>query len=275
MKLVYIDFNIFLSLEKGQLEEFFQKTKELGLQLVFSPAHVEEIFNNKLHKGKDNDFIQQKLEYLSKITDNFCLLPYILPNQEQTLIKNVGIFVYEENPKETYERVAKKGGKDNYQAESNQEENLKKSQQHAKDNELVPKIMHNKNPVDLLTEYEEELKNILNQWLNVFSQYEPALDPYLPKNTINEIHFNSLKRFFPIYEIFMEKSFNFLESKAFYQETVDQYINSLHDVTHAIYASYCVYFITNDKKLYNKSKAIYEWIDCPCKVVSYKEFIEN
>lgn len=268
MKLVYIDFNIFVDLENGKLAKFFQKTKELGLQLVFSPAHVEEIFNNKLHYGKNDDFIKQKLEFLSTITDNFCLLPY--PQYHLSLIQNIGVFLYKENPKETYKRVAKNNGEDNLQAENNQKENLGK----AKNNNFNT-IHTEEHILELLIEYELELKDILNEYSKVYYSHEKWLRPYLPQKTINEIHFNLLKNFFPIYELFMEKSFNFLENKAFHQEKLRNYISALHDVTHAIYASYCLYFITNDKKLYNKSKAIYEWINCPCKVMSYEEFIAN
>lgn len=275
---VYIDFNIFIELEKNNSLDFFKKLKDNNLILVFSPAHVEEIFINKLHYNKDDGFIKDKLNYLSKITNDLCLLPYRQPNK--TIIKNMGVFLYKERPSETYLRVSKNRGEDNKVSENNQKSELQNAEKITSELGFCPKIQNNKNPKDFLDKYKDELIGKLNDYIfsmtlvSIFLESHRVFLNYLPDKKIEELNFLYLKNFFPVYELCIEKLFLKLEQSAFYSEKSDNNINALHDVTHAIYGSYCSYFITNDKKLYAKSRAIYDWLGCPCKVLGYQDFMD-
>lgn len=44
------------------------------------------------------------------------------------------------------------------------------------------------------------------------------------------------------------------------------------DISHVAYASYCHYFITNDERLVNKSRAIYEYLNIPTEVLEIPLF---
>lgn len=46
-----------------------------------------------------------------------------------------------------------------------------------------------------------------------------------------------------------------------------KFIASDRDISHVAYASYCHYFITNDERLGNKSRAIYEYLNIPTEVL--------
>ena len=46
-----------------------------------------------------------------------------------------------------------------------------------------------------------------------------------------------------------------------------KFIASDRDISHVAYASYCHYFITNDERLMNKSRAIYEYLNIPTAVL--------
>lgn len=92
---------------------------------------------------------------------------------------------------------------------------------------------------------------------------------YPPK--LQDIRFNFLRNYFPLHEALVEKIFEFLEKIRFYSEKSKDYISSLHDVTHAIYASYCDIFVTNDKRLKKKTEVIFTWLGVDTCVLNKKE----
>lgn len=51
--------------------------------------------------------------------------------------------------------------------------------------------------------------------------------------------------------------------------------SSTHDISHVHYASASEIFITNDKRLIDKAKAVYSYLNVPTKVYSFEEFINS
>lgn len=102
------------------------------------------------------------------------------------------------------------------------------------------------------------------------------LNEYLPPEppTCNNINFEFLGKYFPLHEMTIEKVFEFLEIIRYYPDKSTQFLSGLHDTTHAIYAAYCDIFITNDKKLRQKTKATYDWLGIKTSVFTPDEFIE-
>ena len=72
----------------------------------------------------------------------------------------------------------------------------------------------------------------------------------------------------------MEKLLEFLEVRRFFPDDPKNSINSLHDTTHAIYGAYCDIFVTNDKKLKQKTSAAYQWLGINTKIFNSNEFIQ-
>lgn len=168
--------------------------------MVFSPAHIEEIFNNKLHYNKNDGFIKDKLNYLSKITNDLCLLPYRQPNK--TIIKNMGVFLYQEHPSETYLRVSKNEGADNKVSENNEKCKLENAKQNVSELGLKPVMQNNKNPKDFLDKYRSELifelnKFVVLKFIEISSSYNlKGFENYLPNYPMEKLDFNYLNCFF-------------------------------------------------------------------------------
>ena len=72
----------------------------------------------------------------------------------------------------------------------------------------------------------------------------------------------------------MNLAANCLERIGFKREKEENYRARLHDVSHIVYAAHTNIFVTDDKKLNLKTKAIYSSIDVPSKVMNRKEFID-
>lgn len=51
--------------------------------------------------------------------------------------------------------------------------------------------------------------------------------------------------------------------------------NRVHDVTHAIYATYADVFVSNDRKLRNTAKAVYLWCGLETEVIDRPEFLRR
>ncbi|GFE97826.1 hypothetical protein [Gluconobacter sp. Gdi] len=51
--------------------------------------------------------------------------------------------------------------------------------------------------------------------------------------------------------------------------------NRVHDVSHAIYASFSDIFVTNDKDLYHLAKAIFPFLNIKTEVITREEFIQR
>ena len=47
-----------------------------------------------------------------------------------------------------------------------------------------------------------------------------------------------------------------------------------YDTEHAIYATYCMYFVTEDEKLRKRLNAIYYFLGIPTKCVTFDEWCE-
>lgn len=47
----------------------------------------------------------------------------------------------------------------------------------------------------------------------------------------------------------------------------------MHDVTHCIYATGCDQFVTHDKRLNDKVRAVYRYFGVPTRVLTLEEFV--
>jgi len=82
-----------------------------------------------------------------------------------------------------------------------------------------------------------------------------------------------ISRHYPVLERTIELAMNFLEDVRYRPEQVAKSRSRMHDVTHCIYATGCQQFITNDKRLYDKVRAVYRYFGVPTRVLMLEEFL--
>lgn len=108
-------------------------------------------------------------------------------------------------------------------------------------------------------------KNVINNY-----KHQELLDKY-GKHIITFVEFtgNSLLEKF-------QSFFTYLNQIGYYKEKskLSPYLNISLDASHAFYASYCDYFVTNDKRAMYKANFIYTYYGIKTKAVSFEEFIK-
>lgn len=81
-----------------------------------------------------------------------------------------------------------------------------------------------------------------------------------------------MKGRFSVFEAYVNFYANILEKLGYYREKEDKYRARLHDVSHIIYGAYCDVFVSADKKLVKKAKAIYSLLGVPVEVIELSDF---
>jgi rRNA-processing protein FCF1 len=274
MKKIYFDNNIIIdikNLRNKALQEKVEQINKKEYQIVFSPAHIEEIAAIVKHYGQDDKNAKDKLSFLAQLTDSTALLPF--PRNKSRLIQHDGIFIYKEHPKKTYSRVIDQY-KNNAIAEHHQKEKLKHGEDFEAEHGISSKETNN---IDIIREidfFKPRLHQIIIDNYHLLRNFE--LGRFLPDSCpgCDDLNFAYTKNYFTIHEAIMEKLLEFLEVRRFFPDNPKNSINSLHDTTHAIYGAYCDIFVTNDKKLKQKTSAAYQWLGINTNIFNSNEFIE-
>ena len=255
-KKLYLDFNVLIYLKDNQddnLTSLIEDYRNKDYLIVFSPAHIEEIAVSEKRDNQPKDKINKDLEFISKLTNNNALRP---------ITKN-NCVLFSETPNECYERVIKDYSRNDF-AELIEEAVL----YDAHTNPLSePKKMNNKPAEDILKDIKVR-KYILQKLVE---------NNIIEKKHIKKAlrwEFKDIQSKFYIFESYVDMSARHLEKLGFFREKKQKYRSRLHDVSHIIYSSYCDIFITNDKNLYNKAKAIYSLLKIDTEIYMKDEFIE-
>lgn len=246
MKKLYLDFNIINYLKDNSLDgvqDIIDTFDEYTI--VFSPAHIEEIAVSEKRENQPKDIINQELDFLYKLAKTNALRP----------ITRDECVIYNETPFDCYDRVIK------YYNKNDLAEDIEKIViEQAHDFPISePKYMNNVKPEEVLMPFiyrEFILKELLNNGLIDKKDIEQAL----------QWTFDDIKDRFYIYEAYVNSASNLIERIGFFREAVQKYRSRLHDVSHIIYAGYCDIFITNDQKLFMKTKAIFSLLNIETKV---------
>ena len=275
MKYIYFDHNVIIDLKNKRnpfIAEAVEKLDKKRYQILISPAHIEEVAALKMHHGNSDDTANLFLDFLAKLTNSKCLLPFKRSDTPQ--VKKYGVFLSEENPIVTYARVIKSYDK-NIIAENHQKEKIANGEIFEKENNISSKETNNINIQNEISKFKPNLHQIIiNNYMGL--KYSGLMDSYISPDIpgCDQINFAFLGKFFPLHEMTMEKIFEFLEVRRYFPDKSTQFLSGLHDTTHAIYASYCDVFVTNDKKLRNKTTAAYTWLGINTLILSPPEFIE-
>ncbi len=271
MKKLYFDHNVIIDIQnsrKKSLQDVVNTLNENKYQIVFSPAHIEEIAAIIMHHNQQPEIVNDKLNFLAALTNSVALLPYHRNNLE--LIEHDGIFVYREHPKDVYDRVI-----DNYDrniiVEKHQQEKLSNGENFENVHSVSSKETNNINIVSELDYFKPRLHQMI---IDFWRTYDSNLKEYMPEicPKCADLNFQYAKNYFPIHQMMIEKLLEFLEVRRFFPDSPNQYLSSLHDTTHAIYAGYCDIFVTNDNKLKQKVSAVYQWMGIKTSVLNANEF---
>ncbi|GEM_PF-6095964 len=79
-----------------------------------------------------------------------------------------------------------------------------------------------------------------------------------------------------VLEHYIETMMDFLNAIPYHQDRLARTKGSMtHDITHAIYGAFCDFFVTDDKKLTYRLKALYHWMEVSAEVMGLQAFREK
>ncbi|WP_455853903.1 hypothetical protein [Pantoea endophytica] len=308
MKRIYLDQNIWLDIQFGRfdtnLESILKKIDRKKVEVVFSPAHCEEICNasyspniKSLITSEERDF---RLDILSKVTRNREIIPYSNDfNVVHSFSGKEGPYIVLEHPSSCFKRVY-----NNYEsnkiAESAQQSSLDKAGEiggdaksklgnvnilnllesdiTAKDlllKKMTSKLIHNAALNQLIKAgvkiqpCTDRVKSIIDDKINLIRN---AQSDYFFSKAEKIVNGNNRKSFasegFSISEAVIDAVILSMIELGYASKEVT--MSSLHDNTHAIYGSYCDIFVSRDQKLLKKIIPTYEYLGIKTKVINAK-----
>ena len=250
---IYLDYNVLIFLKdkksseinSEELEKKIANYKLNGHCFFFSPAHLEELAVSKRHSDVDDEVIIRDIGYFTYFFGKNSIRP-----------KDDSVVFRTEYPETCYNRAIS-GSYLNDCVESLSKERLKIIKSIKKNNSQK---MLDKSDFDVLIDH---LRNI---------EFEAFSDiiVYKDENTLSLIR-NS----FNFRQNAIETLSHLCELKNIYPEKIKNSRSRLYDISHIIYASYTELFITNDAKLLQKAKIIYDFLNIKTEVLSLKELLSN
>lgn len=259
MKKLYLDYNIFVALIEGNaaIDNLISSVMGNSCFPVYSPAHIEEVAVSTMRNGYPIEKTHEKLRFISKYTNDYELLPF--KRNDTRILHEDGIYLCEENPRKCYARVVEEYSRNDL-AETI-DKNIITS---AEDNNFFsndPNEINNSKHREVLLQYRPIILNSLN--IAMKETYHRDLTD----SEATSLRFEDLKNDFQLFECLVNIIFNVLEVIRFFPEKKNKSSSRLHDVSHAIYASYSEIFISGDKKLVHKILATYHFLGVPTKII--------
>lgn len=308
MKRIYLDQNIWFDINferfDTSLESVLKKIDRNKVEIIYSPAHCEEICNSYCSPNiSDHISIEERdirIKLLSKVTRNREIVPY--PNNFKIIHSfcgREGPYIVLEHPTVCFKRVF-----DNYESnkvgESAQQHYVDKAKD--VDQDIKSKLGH----ANIITVLETDssantllLQNLttklihsaaINQLIKSNIKIQPCTaqvkkviddkihairsmhgDYYLNKagkilNNRDEINFPS--EGFDICEAVIDAVMLTMIELGYASSEAS--MSSLHDNTHAIYGVYCDYFVSRDQKLLKKLIPAYKYLGIKTKIINAK-----
>jgi len=275
MKKLYLDHNILIELMNNKINH-----NDLSINnhyIVYSPAHIEEIAVSEKRYNTSESIIKKDLDLISTLTEN----KIILPHHGEINNCNHGTYIKFEHPKECYARVTKNYSILNDYAETINENVLvtsKKNNFFGQEPSKINNILPEKILIKLLDETPINNKKMFIRYYNDYiNLIREEFDLKLEQIKTLTFSFSDFEdNFFKISTI-IEMLANLLESNGYHyeksrnHETLEKARSRMHDVSHIIYGSYVDRFIIGDKKLFQKTKAIYSYLNIKTEVLYYNQ----
>lgn len=309
MKIIYLDQNIWLDILLKRTEPYLSdienKIDRKKVGIVYSPANCEEICNSyrslNIEKHITYEEKEARIDLLSKLSRNTSILPYCKGfDVKKSPFGFYGPHIVSEHPSACFKRV-----NDNYSSNEGAEDAQKQSLDTGGNVSTQEKSkLGNINPVDILINTENGknklLKNIesklihktaINQLISEGHEVQPFTGAVRGLLDLKALSLRTLKG-----DYFLNKAikimasnniFNLISKKFDDTEAVIDAVmltlielgyaseknpmSSLHDNTHAIYGSFCDYFVTRDNKLIKKLKPTYDLLRVETKIINANE----
>ena len=280
---IYMDYNIYTKLAN---EEIFIPNRYYEYAKVYiSVAHVEEFYNAKENDKKGDNKAQLdeiRLLFTKKLNNSGILNPQIkgrIINKKELFdecLERVSMFDTRKNIEDSAV-ILHKMNKDKF-AE------LRKKDINAMNNSncSIQEIWDRNEVVEGLSGFSERIKLNNNYSFDILKEiYGDSSAAYLSKFKIRDFTlerglFRGERPDFKELELTIEFLQELLNACGYYSDKNQRTTKSgIYDTEHAIYATYCTYFVTDDKNLRNRLDAIYFYLGISTKCISYNEWCEN
>jgi len=283
MKFIYLDHGVIVEWLKGAhvATGAVSKILDSNLQPVYSPAHIEELAVPVQRSGLSERVVFEEMRKLSLLTKNI----EILPNSRRGLRKihsegEFGAFICIENPKKCYERVIKNYEQLNDLAEGGQQSFSSTANQDA--DGRVPGTVNLRDPQEIL-HADTAKQKILSEYHSIFHVgrlYAQRVTGFSKRSSFVEVSDPAgcialLKGNHDATQAMIESVIKFLIRERYYPDPVKKYRSEMHDISHAVYASYFDFYVIDDVKSRKKCIAAYEFLGINTKVLSPAEIIQG
>lgn len=290
MKYLYLDHNVYIeALKNDALKESLLGLADKGIQCLYSPAHIEEIYNVKANKeSKFRNKMDDLINLISMVTSNTEVLPQF-----------DGLILKHEDPKKCYTRVkgidtrsmVENDSYIKYIFDTENFKNLLKLDKHISSlsniepdkiwkEPVVSEYIHGLNAhIDRIIERNNMSVDQLILWLVDNSSYLNVYYNILDFNSFEENkklppdfcfqqgNYPILKESHAQLEFTIEILFRVLNYSGYNSEKKEKTaISGTHDVTHAIYATKSDVLISTDQRFVKKCKAVYAFLGVPTEV---------
>ncbi|WP_121965725.1 hypothetical protein [Myroides sp. N17-2] len=250
MKTAYLDNNILIELEQQNvsIEEIINCIDSNISTFFYSSAHLQEAHEIKGTNSEIKERLLRRFETISSVTKNNYLFHEIKTKEVHRMI---------EKPDNVYQTIT--DVKFTQEAMKKMVNNLDENQRNLFRSELNLDItkLNNYSPKDVI--------NQINEKKDLFGGFSVVeLIDYAITSFPNNADFGLHNKFAGLFEM--------LDMIGYWKDKYNEKSNyaRLWDSNHAYYASFCDYFISNDKRTRNKANVVYHVFDKKTIVLSYK-----
>jgi uncharacterized protein YutD len=252
MSEIYLDNNIFVSIHekrKGFQSDVIVEMLTSSHNFFYSSAHIQEanrIIDN--YNRIQGNYPHQRLNLISLITGN----NYLYEDLEQRkIVHNI------ELPKNVYKTIHLIEQGQSLISSLLDFIDEKTKRDFREQNSLSPEKLNNYSPEEIVEVVENVMKGSITELIQNASAF-------FPKN--QEFGLSS----------YIAGIFELLDLCGFWKDSNTYKSNyaRLWDSNHAFFASYCHYFVSDDKRTREKTKVVYHLYQLKTKVIDSSEFID-
>lgn len=273
---VYLDYNIYDGLAKNEIKMI---NKLDNVRFYLSTTHVEEYYRAvKFCDVCNKQQLALTRECIDKYSTKGCILN---PSKRKIVIK-------QESLDDCYKRIAKDDTVDEMILNAqNNDERYKRIVELLKKNDLT--VMNYSNLTEKEIFERPEVKEVLNLFREYVKYRNSSIAEMFAASKYDLWACEDMYRLEPFdlkFNICREKELSYIQLECTVEVLNDilccvgynkdkklRKTNSgIYDVTHAIYGTYCDYFVTLDKRFLKRIKAIYYYLGIKTKCVTWEEF---
>lgn len=281
MQRVYFDYNIYILLAKGELQlpdDCFNHSK-----IYISVAHAEEFYiSSKKKTIKQSDLDKLYSLFTCKMNNRGILNPSmtrIINKEEKFKDCLQRVQEYDTNNSIEQDAIAL------YESQSDSYESIKKQDKSSINNSNLsgstiwerPEVIRElKKCKDTIIDRNKRTIASLARDYGILTAYAISKCSKLKPFDMEKNLFKGVRPHFEKLEFTVEFLQNILNRCGYNRDKdVHKVKSGIYDTEHSIYASYCNFFITNDKALRTRMNAIYYYTGLETQCVSYDEWIRN